>query len=418
MSSLREVIDLLAKRIGLDAGSLGTRHIAHAVHTRLKACGLAASETDPLSETRVEAYVKLLSQDEEEFHALVDEIVVPESWFFRDLRPFERIQAFAWKEWLPRDAKCLRILSLPCARGEEAYSLAIALLESGFPAARFHVEGVDISARALDWARRGVYGPGSFRGGQFGERTRYFLEHANGFEVRPEVRSKVAFRQGNLMEAETFSTDERFDVIFCRNLLIYLTADARGQAITRLDTLLDPGGLLFVGHAETVLLLQGGFQLDPDQASFALAKAPGPQPRKPQLKRTRTARPAASRQATPSPERPKAALPPAQKEPGQKLQEALLLANRKEHDRARALCEEVLRESGPSATLYHLMGMIDLEAGRVESARDYLAKAVYLDPTHEEAHLTLASLAQQRGDSEAARRHSRRARHGSQVKDK
>lgn len=416
MSPLQNVIALLTERIGLDAGSLGTRHISNAVHSRMKACGLTSSQRESASSEQAARYLEILSRDENEFHALVDEIVVPESWFFRDLRPFERLQSFAWNTWLPRREKCLRILSIPCARGEEAYALAIALLEIGLAPARFHVEAVDISPRALGWARRGVYGSGSFRRDQIGERSRYFREHAEGFEIQPAVRNQVEFRQGNLLTAATFAENEHFDVIFCRNLLIYLTGAAREQAIARLDALLQPGGMLFVGHAEAVLLHREPFQLDPDQASFALVKTAGTAAARPGPKKTRTVRAAAPRKSPPPPERITPA--PAQPVPVDKLQEALKLANLKEHDRARTLCEEVLRERGPSAPLFHLMGMIELEAGRVHSARDYLAKAVYLDPMHEEAHLTLASLAQRSGDSETARLHQRRARHGSQVKDK
>ena len=122
----------------------------------------------------------------DEVQALVEEVVVPESWFFRDDRPFEVLADFARAGWLVDPARPpLSALSLPCAGGEEPYSIAMTLLEAGLPAGRFRVDAVDVSARSLARAIAGVYGPNSFRGAGRRLRPAYFREQNGAFTLDP-----------------------------------------------------------------------------------------------------------------------------------------------------------------------------------------------------------------------------------------
>ena len=206
--------------------------------------------------------------------AFIEEVVIPESWFFRDVRPFTRLQTHVRTHWLEAtDPPALRVLSLPCAGGEEAYSIAIALRDIGFASARVQIDAVDLSSRALARARLGIYGQLAFRGPDFCDQSRYFRVHPRGFEVVPEVQNMVRFLQGNLLDAGLLADQAAYDVIFCRNLLIYLTAAARRLTIATLNRLLTADGLLFVGHAEAHSILVPLFVPDSERGSFAFRRA-------------------------------------------------------------------------------------------------------------------------------------------------
>src|SRR5262249_21641542 len=146
---------------------------------------------------------------------------VCETWFFRDPASFDAFTQAAL-EWLGRNpAGTLRILSVPCSTGEEPCSLAMRLLDSKVPPHRFVIDAVDVSGRSLARAQRALYGKNSFRGGDLSFRDRHFRETAEGFELSDTVRKCVRFHQDNVL-AETFlAGHEPYQIIFCRNLLIY-----------------------------------------------------------------------------------------------------------------------------------------------------------------------------------------------------
>ena len=264
-SALGVVERLLAERIGLDPMSVGRGLIARGVHARMTSLGLR-SKAD---------YERALLAPGDELQALVEEVVVPESWFFRDDRPFEVLADFARSGWLVDLARPpLTALSLPCAGGEEPYSIALTLLEAGLPADRFRVDAVDVSTRALARAIAGVYGSNSFRGSGSRLRERYFHEQNGAFTLDLSIRSTVRFHVGNLLDPGMFADRPPFDVIFCRNLLIYLDDDAQARAFATLNRLLVDGGLLFLGHADRLDgSVASSFSPLGDKGSFCFRKA-------------------------------------------------------------------------------------------------------------------------------------------------
>ena len=218
---------MLAERIGLDPSSVGEALIARGVHTRMAALGLRSKAE----------YDRALVERVDEVQALVEEVVVPESWFFRDDRPFEVLTGFARDAWLVDPTRQpLTALSLPCAGGEEPYSIAITLLEAGLSVGRFRVDGVDVSTRSLARAIAGVYGPNAFRGTGSPARSGYFREQNGAFTVDPMVRSCVRFHLGNLLDPDLFADHPPFDVVFCRNLLIYFDGEAKDAGVHGLET--------------------------------------------------------------------------------------------------------------------------------------------------------------------------------------
>lgn len=141
--------NLLKQTMGLDATSIGSSAIERAVQERLSACHLK----DP------DSYWERVRSSETELQELVEAVVVPETWFFRNPEAFAALVRLVREEWLPSHPEgVLRLLSLPCSTGEEPNSIAMALLDAGFPANRFDIDAIDISARALARAQLGLYG--------------------------------------------------------------------------------------------------------------------------------------------------------------------------------------------------------------------------------------------------------------------
>lgn len=239
--SLTDIENLLSKKIGVDCNIIGSRKIAKVIENRCSACSISDLKT----------YFQLLQTSSEEFTELVEQIVVPETYFFRDRKSFDFLINFVKTQWLTKSGHgTLRLLSVPCSTGEEPYSIAIALMEAGLSTSQFRIDAIDISKQAIAKAQQGIYGKNSFRGEVLVDRNRYFQQTAEKYEISPSVRNAVNLKEGNLINT-FFNVQLKYDVIFCRNLLIYLEDSACTEVFKTLNRLLLPNGLLFVGAAET-----------------------------------------------------------------------------------------------------------------------------------------------------------------------
>ena len=221
----------------------------------------------------VEQYYQLVQRSNEEMELLLDQIVVPETWFFRYPDAFTLLQNWVLSTWLPnRRQSRLKILSVPCSTGEEPYSVAIALQEAGLPIDRFTIVAADISTRALKQAKAAVYNRHSFREPDSGIRGKYFSVQSDAFHLSETVRSTVKFHRWNVQHAPPIEITGPYDVIFCRNLFIYLHRAAQKNLMTKLSSLLSNQGLLFAGHAEAGYLLSPAFKPLPPLKAFVHCK--------------------------------------------------------------------------------------------------------------------------------------------------
>ncbi len=407
---------LLNERMGLDAESIGAASVERAVRARSTALGL----DDP------ELYWKRLTTSESELQELIEAVVIPETWFFRDPEAFTALVRTLGR----RQAEGpWRLLSLPCSTGEEPFSIAMALLDAGLPPQRFQIDAIDISRRALAYAERGLYGRNSFRAKDLGFRERYFepLEHGVS-RLKDVVRQPVHFRHGNLLAPGALEGSSGYHAIFCRNVLIYFDRPMQDRAIDVLTQCLMPGGLLFVGPSETSLLLDHGLVSAGIPLAFAFRRAeptalvtkvsrsvvPAIAPARPASDSTRRKPVAAARPQpkvileTPTPEKPAPA-------PENWIEHAQRLADEGNLAEALQCCEQNLRDQPASAEALHLMGMLHDAAGRVDQAAEHYRKALYLDPQHPEALVHLAVALQKGGDARGAQRLIDRAKRQSAL---
>jgi len=400
---------LLKEKMGLDAESIGVACVERAVRERLAARGLED----------VQVYWEQLVTLEQELQELIEAIVIPETWFFRDPEAFAALARMVREEWLSKHAEgTLRLLSLPCSTGEEPFSMAMALLDGGLPPSRFHIDAIDISTRAIAWALQGIYGKNSFRIKDLSFRDRYFEPAERGYRLSDGVRRQVHFRHGNLLSAGWLHGAHGYDAIFCRNVLIYFDRGTQRRAIEVLGRLLTPSGLLFVGPSETGLLLDHGFVSVGIPLAFAFRQAGSSGPRLrfrrrmapavivAQAVRGKPGKPASSPTPQPKPALAEKAMAAATEH---WIEQARHLANQGKLVEALKCCEQNLRCQPASAETYHLIGLLHDAAGRVREAAEHYRKALYLDPQHSEALVHLAVALQKEGDARGAERLFERA---------
>ena len=216
--------------------------------------------------------------------AALEAMTTNETLFFRDAAPFAALAEMLREAARGRPGAPFRIWSAACATGQEAWSIVMTALETQ-PAPPVEVLATDVSARCLEVAERGVYGAFEMqRGVSDARRERHFDRVEAGWSVKPRLREPVRWRRHNLMEP--LRHPHRFDVIFCRNVLIYFDTGTRAAVLARLADQLAPGGALILGGAETPLGVTTRFRPKPgapgvhlrdDAASpSSAAAAPGP----------------------------------------------------------------------------------------------------------------------------------------------
>lgn len=404
---------LLRESIGLDVASVGSASIDRALRDRMAASKLGDAES----------YAELLAASPTEMQELIEAVVVPETWFFRNPEAFRAFASLTTEEWLPsHPTGALRVLSFPCSTGEEPYSIAITLMESGLSHDRFAVDGFDISNRALEGAARGVYGRNSFRGAELAFRERYFRQQKGSFALVDEVRRSVNFEQRNVVEEGFARRRAEYDVIFCRNVLIYFDQLTQQRVLRNLEEALRPDGVLFVGPAESFQVAAAGFTPIPQPQAFAFRKGQVgpldlPVPRAPLPARVAAA-PGTTRTARPRSARPREASASAIASPATtgsgKVEDDLTLARRLadsgDLSAALQLAERSVTSAVPTAEGYHVLGLIRDATGDSAAAMESYKKALYLDPDHLDALLHLAFLLERSGDAASAQRFRERAR--------
>jgi chemotaxis protein methyltransferase WspC len=400
---------LLRQKIGLEAVSIGVNSLHRVVRRRMESCKVAD----------IDAYYQLLQTSPQELEQLIEIAIVPETWFFRDREPFAFLSNYVISEWLlHHPGKILRVLSAPCSTGEEPYSIAIALLEAGLTPKNFTIDAVDISQKSLHFAKRAVYRQNSFRNNDFAFRERYFTQIKNEYHLCSSVKQLVNFIHANLLDPYFLSDQLPYDVIFCRNVLIYFDQSAIEKTIQILNRLLDRKGLLFVGHSETGQILSPRFVSMRHSFAFAYRKAekegqvyphqvPLSQPLQEGLRlrekgeKSREAEGQKSRKRREIQQLPVSnpQLPiPNSPLPLPDLEAARKLADLGQLEEAIALCQTYLSKNPMSAEAYVLLGQVHQAATKEEQAEQYFQKAIYLEPRYYEALIHLALLKEHRQD--------------------
>lgn len=379
----------IEQQIGIDAQGMSEESWKKALNERLSLTGAV----DLFS------YYKLLQNSPYEYQELIELIIVPETWFFRDRNAFDILVDYikAYRKKQQTDQKIFRILSIPCSSGEEPYSIAMALSDAGIPATCFRIDAIDISKKALAKAERGAYGKNSFRGRNIEFRERYFdCNYANNlYTLKKPIRDLVDFMYGNICDQKLLRGKMRYDVIFCRSILIYFNQNAQFAALKNLENWLNDEGVLIISAAEIEIAKRAGFSSKGHGKAIAMYKniaAAVNQTKKGVVPKEAVLKQAAAPEKLPD------------------LKEVKQLADKGQFDQAEKMCNLFIEKHGFDAEAYFLLGLIEHAKKQEDKAEEFFSKAVYLNPNHYEALYYLALLSEKRGNIQQGELYRERAK--------
>lgn len=207
-------------------------------------------------------YVELIRDSREELDALYRDLLIGVTSFFRDAEAFTALESTVLPELLSavKSGEEFRVWVAGCATGEEAYSIAILVLEQiAASGKQIHAKvfATDVHPRSLEFAAAGVYSEEALGAVSPQRRERFFSETKDGYRVSPELRNTVVFAQHNIIRDAPFT---RMNLISCRNLLIYLVPGAQNKAVSLFHFGLKTGGVLFLGPSESPGEVSGEFE--------------------------------------------------------------------------------------------------------------------------------------------------------------
>ena len=260
--TLPEPIDLfISNQLGIDYRSIGQEALKNLISTRRNSCNFSSNKD----------YFNFLIANPNEFDTFKEGLLVPETWFFRDTTPFEFLTD--WANPKRKSFSSIKILSIPCATGEEPYSISFALIHSGWRPENLTIFACDISHSFIQFAKKGIYSQKSFRDQDIVKKNLFFdpLDQRH-FSVKELYRNPIHFQTNNIISNNLFNNSLHFDVIFARNLLIYFTDEGRQKAIDNIQKLLSPNGLLILGHADNIFHLTNNLKKTGPPGAFAYLK--------------------------------------------------------------------------------------------------------------------------------------------------
>jgi chemotaxis protein methyltransferase CheR len=206
--------------------------------------------------------------DEAVVRDVVEAMTTNESFFFRDTKPFDQFKALVLPALLKNRAasRTIRIWSAACSSGQEPYSLAMILSESAAQLNGWKIEivGTDLSSEILNRAKEGMYSQFEVqRGLPITMLVKYFSQIGDRWQINAKIRGMVQYKEFNLLQDPM--PLGRFDVVFCRNVLIYFDQPTKTRVLNSVSKLMPEDGFLFLGGAETVLGITDKFQMMPGQ---------------------------------------------------------------------------------------------------------------------------------------------------------
>ena len=412
-SALNKIKLIIKDKIGLDSSTIGDTTLETIIIQRMNQCKIED----------LEVYCTLVKNSREELSELLEVAVIPETWFFRDIKPFEIIYKKIKQRLNENSSSLLKILSIPSSTGEEPYSLAMYLIDKGIDESRFTIDAVDISTRALQCAEQGLYGNNSFRGKHYhAYQNKHFTKEGDFHKINHNISNKVKFYKLNILHNNALLKN-KFDFMLCRNLLIYFDIQTKLTAFKNLSNCLKDDGYLFIGHSEFGSVPDKLFQNTGFEQAFALIKHCHPnfkekksltqtpqtssspvkaQKKELNLKQKATFESLIHKTADNDTQNINKDIPLSLN----KVRELAYLAKYKE---AEALCHQYIDSQGENSESLFLLGLIASSQKNSNVAELLFRKSLFLEPKHYESLSHLSLLLQENGDIKNAELFKKRA---------
>ena len=376
----------------------------------------------------LDEYFKLLTTDEDEFKELLNLVTINETSFFRFPQQFEAMRKFVIPEIIESKSvsnKQFRVWSAGCSTGEEPYTIAMTLLDSGIEGLGYRMEvlGTDVSTNALMRAKDAVYPSRALHNIPQSVSSRFFEATPKGHRVSERARKLVTLQYHNLIqEPYPLALMGNWDIIFCRNVTIYFRLDSTRRVVQNYYDSLNPGGYLFIGHSETLTSISDKFEPVEVGGVFLYRKSKHKtfafndvlQERERERRQARSRRAGepstGTRRSTSSPQRPQRTLVPsaraaaadAAREPEVDVREmldvAIAAARAGEPAAVLAAVERVLSEDSDCAEAYLLAAHAHADTGNLDAAFGECHKALAIDPLLAGARYVLGMIHLRRGE--------------------
>lgn len=407
MTNYQEIMQLISAETGLNIDSIGLQSIVHGISQSMKKLGITDSRI----------YTELLQQQNNLLSDLIEEIKVPETWFFRDEECFNYLNTEIvnnFSNYSPSNP--LRILSAPTSTGEEAYSVVMLAFDCGLSADSIQVVGCDISENSLKIAKKKLYRKVSFRNSFYGFQDKYFTFVDGQFKISDRVAEVPVFAKDNLVKNEFLSNESKFDYIFCKNLLIYLNDEARNKVLSNIIKLLKDDGSLLVGLSEINYFTRNGFEQIKHNMAFACKKSI--QQNEDCSKSANITTPSKS---TLRVSRHNQKIKPAREIRTHLKNEINSISQPSTIDRvkkmadtgdfvgAERICTMILQDDYSNSEALYYMGLIQNALQKFGNALDYFNKVIYLNPNHYESLVHISLLYEAVGDFDRATLYKSRA---------
>ncbi len=422
ISNYDDIVRYLFKEFGLMPESLGRKVIENSILNSMKQHSISDSNV---------LLAKLISGAIDK-QTIIEEITVPETWFFRDYETFIFLKENINKRLSEKYNYKMSILSAPCATGEEAYSIAMQLLEVGLNSDSFSITALDISEKSLQLAKEGVYSKSSFRV-ELDFLKKYFYEDNGKLAITDKIKKLVQFKCENLISNDFLNSSDYFDYIFCKNVLIYLNESARQKVLFNLDKKLKKDGIIFSGHSEFMIFHNYGFQPINHTGAYAFVK-------KKQVVAVKKVIDSSLKDKAYNPIEEYARKKPAfsnRVEQKNEIQKSKHLnntygddsvsidnefekqsnsneikensieiirnyANQSKFDEALNMCMDLINKNSINDEVYFLVGLIYEAQNKFDLSEQNYNKALYLNPNHYEAVVHLGLIYEKKGNTKQA----------------
>lgn len=412
LSTTDKIKAILKKETGLDINTVGESTIQKILNERMRQCKIS----------NVDEYYAYLKNTSLELSLLLETSVIPETWFFRDDKPFSLIRE---KAATSTQSPC-RILCLPCSTGEEPYSIAMFFNRNNITEKKYTITATDISNNSIEIAQQGIYSNNSFRGKKAKEYIdNYFTLINGGYQINKDIQSLVDFKQVNILNTETLSFENKFDFILCRNLLIYFDGETKKNAYKNLHSLLKKDGSLFIGHSEfgsvpkdifiirkvdSVFFLKKNTEENKKSNASTIYKNNNLDINKINPGRKKNIRskikPEINKNITPIKPFSSPIIPIKEDD---LLEQARNKADHGRLNEAESLCLKYIDIHNDNEESFFLLGLINEASGNNEQAQKFYKKSLYLNPKHYETLIHLSLIVEREGDITGSTRLKERA---------
>ncbi len=388
--SQKNIIRIITEEMGLDPDTLGEMSLKTSIKSLINKFGYNSEENLLFD----------LTNNPKSLQELIEEVKVPETWFFRDIESFNYLTKFASVKLRSNNTLPIKILSAPCSTGEEPYSIAIALKNINYISNQYKIVAVDISEVNIEKAKIGIYTKTSLRNLDNNIIERYFTKNDSKFELSSEIKnSNIEFLNLNLIKEFNKFDDNEFDVIYFKNLLIYLNDSSRQYILTNLKRVLKEDGILFVGVSELNYFIRNGFEpiehklafgckIKKDKVKIILNE------KREHKKRVLTAAPP-KKQIT----KPKSIVPEKKIENKEIFDSKFIkkLMDSGKYNEAENELENYIKKSIDNYEIYFNKGLIKYVNHSYELAKDNFIKSLYLEPNNYDTLIYLSLVEKELG---------------------